>query len=228
MPDRNSMHPLKYVATRQTDGAYNPARKSRRGFHGLRAFTLAETMVASTIFFMGMLGVYTMMIYSYKMESLARYRDNARSVLLTYADRFERLQTTDPATGYLRNFFDTVPSTPNSLGLSWTDNSGNFTDYSTNSATITQSWTDKTGATTSGSVTGFQILIGDSTSAQIPAVITEIVRNCDANGVSRPTTGAGSNAAAGRIVEATFTITYTIPGVPQKQNLSLTVTRTVP
>ena len=228
MPDRNSMHPLKYDAARRLIGAKQPAPSPRRELRSRRAFTLAETMVASTIFFMGMLGVYTMMIYSYKMESLARYRDNARSVLLTYADRFERLQTTDPATGYLRNFFDTVPSTPNSLGLSWTDNSGNFTDYSTNPATITQSWTDNSGNATSGSVTGFQIHLGDSTSAQIPAVLTEIVRNCDANAATRPTTGSGSNAAAGRIIEATFTITYNIPGVPQQQTLSLSVTRTVP
>ena len=174
---------------------------------GSRGVTLVETMMATTIFTMGMLGVYTMMIYSYKMETLARYRDSARSVLLTYADQFERLQTTDPATQALRNFFDTVPTTPNGTGLSWTDNSGNVTV---------------------GVTSGITILIGDATSAQIPAVVTELVKNADANAVNAPATGMGANGAAGRVIEATFTITYTIPGVPQVQTLSMIVTRAVP
>ncbi len=186
-------------------GGYFRGFLSRRHLKGQRGVTLVEAMVATAVFTMGILGVYGMLIYSYNLETLARHRDNARAVLLSFADKFERLQTTDPATSALRNFFDATPTTPNGTGLSWTDNNGTVT---------------------AGTTAGITVTLGSSASSQVQAVVTELVDNLDPNTGAIQAHGPGTNAAAGRIIQATFTIKYTIKGITQSQ--SLAVTRAVP
>jgi Tfp pilus assembly protein PilV len=218
MTARNSMPASNQAARHPLPGGNFSGRCSRHRHHGTRGVTIVEAMVATTIFTMGILGVYAMLIYSYNMETLARHRDNGRAVLMSFADKFERLQTTDPA-GNLRNFFDTSVTTPNGIGLTWTDNTGTITAYnSTTPATVpNMTWINADGTTGSGTGTGIQIMLGDSASAQVPAIVTELVQNVNQDTGALKTTGG--NQAAGRVLQATFTINYTVKGRNQQQTL---------
>lgn len=168
-----------------------------------RAFTLVEVMIATMVFTMGILGVYAMMIKSYELVTLARHRDNGRALLLSFADQFLRLQTTDLISGAVvtRNLFVTN-ATPDGNGLSWTDTSGNV-------GTV--------------DVAGLHVLLGESGSSRVPATVTRQVTNLDATtGVA---VGGVTATAAGWMLQSTFTITYAINGRIQTQ--SITVARSV-
>ena len=173
-------------------------RRARRGF------TLVETMIATMVFTMGILGVYAMMIKSYQLVTLARHRDNARAFLVSFSDQFLRLQTTDMISGVavLRPLFDT--SGTGGDGLTWTDPAGN-TINGNHQANL-------------------QVILGDSNSSQVTATVTRQVTFLDSTGT--PAVG-NVVVAAGWILQGTFTIQYQ----PQGQNLqtqSITVARTVP
>ena len=168
-----------------------------------RGFTLVEVMIATMVFTMGILGVYAMMIKSYELVTLSRHRDNGRALLLSFADQFLRLQTTDLIAGVVvtRPLFVTN-TVPDAGGLNWTDTSGHV-------GTV--------------DVQGLHVLLGESTSSQVPATVTRLVSNLDA------TTGAAVSGvtatAAGWMLQGTFTITYSINGRAQSQ--SITVARSV-
>jgi hypothetical protein len=183
------------------------ARLRRRANRGM---TLAETMIATLVFSMGILGVYAMMLKSYELVTLARHRDNARALLVSFGDQFLRLQTTDAGTNGSNNprplFILTNLTGPTGTGLSWTDVNGNagFID------------------TTNGLL---QVALGDSTggSSQVTAHVSRAVNYVDSTTgnvvASQPAT------AAGWMLQGTFTITYPIRGRIQTQ--SLTVARAV-
>ncbi len=168
-----------------------------------RAFTLVEVMIATMVFTMGILGVYAMMIKSYELVTLARHRDNGRALLLSFADQFLRLQTTDLISGSVvtRNMFVTN-ATPDGNGLSWTDTSGNVGTVDT---------------------AGLHVLLGESTSSRVPATVTRQVTNLDAT--TGDPVGGVTATAAGWMLQGTFTITYAINGRIQSQ--SITVARSV-
>jgi len=56
-------------------------------------FTLPETIIGVVLFAMVMVGVYTGLVQAYHMQAVSRHRDNARAVLRTYLDQFQRLST---------------------------------------------------------------------------------------------------------------------------------------
>jgi hypothetical protein len=167
-------------------------------------------MVATIIFFASILGVYAVLIRSYQMVTLARYRDNARAVLTTFTDQFGRLQTADAAPGggsIIRPLFqpDTWGAyTPNSFGLSWADAEGDAAIAGSNAAPIT-------------------VTLGDPGSSPISAQVTRQIQYLD------PATGMTVNtppaSAAGWILQGTFTIQYTVDKHLQTQQL--TVARSV-
>jgi len=179
-----------------------PSRFRRRVQRG---FTLVETMIATMVFTMGILGVYAMMIKSYQLVTLARHRDNARAFLVSFSDQFLRLQTTDMISGspVLRPLFDTGGSGGD--GLTWTDPAGNVYGGGVHPANL-------------------QVPLGDAQSSRVMATITRQVTYLDTTG-----TPAGGNVvtAAGWILQGTFTITYQPQGQPI-QSQSIIVARTVP
>ena len=172
-----------------------PCTRLRR--HARRGFTLVETMIATLVFAMGILGVYAMMIKSYELVTLSRHRDNSRALLLSFADQFLRLQTTDMISGSVvtRDLFATT-TTPTGVGLSWTDTAGN---------------------TVPGTTSGLPVVLGDSSSSMVPATITRSVTNIDS--VSGDAVSGVTATAAGWMLQATFTITYNIKGRPQTQSV---------
>ncbi|HVN13920.1 MAG TPA: hypothetical protein VMT69_17650 [Kineosporiaceae bacterium] len=107
----------------------DPARQSKGKMRGgalLRrrdsaGFTLFEVFFAAFILCMMAVGVYAILLQAYQTSALARYRDDARAVLRTFADQFERLQTADPATNYRRAIFTTSDAT--GQGLRYWDSS---------------------------------------------------------------------------------------------------------
>jgi Tfp pilus assembly protein PilV len=176
----------------------------------LAAFTLVEAMVSTVIFTMCMLGVYTIEMRSYNISSLTRYRDNARAILQSYADQFERLQTTD-SNGFTVWLFNKTNGDYTGEGLLWDDNTGTpqLSDESTSAAAATDA-------------AGLNITLGNNSSG-IPATVTRLVESID------PSTGAsttGSYTAAGYLLRGTFSITFVVAGSSYSQ--SLTVLRAVP
>ncbi len=176
----------------------------------LAAFTLVEAMVSTVIFTMCMLGVYTIELRAYHLASLTRYRDNARAVLQSYADQFERLQTTDTS-GYTLWLFNTTGNAYTGEGLLWDDNSG-----------TPQLSNESTAGSAATSASGLSITLG-ATSSTIPATVTRLVEQIG------PTTGTSTTAAytaAGYLLRGTFSINFTVSGSSYTQRL--TVLRAVP
>lgn len=169
---------------------------------GTRGFTLVEAMVATFIFTLVMLGVYAALIKSQQLIALTRYQDNARAVLLSFADQFTRLQTTEDGTNLTRVLF--TPTTAEQ---------GTGTDLS---------WGSVNAQTSSTGTENLVINLGGTANA-VPATVTRIVKQIS------PTTGADQTSpytAAGYLLRGTFTISYSISG--KSYNQSLTVVRAVP
>lgn len=89
-------------------------QKPRKAHAG---FTLAEAMVATAVFTLCTLGLYQSLMMSYKMTSVARYSDNARAVLRSFADQFQRLSIRDESNATLWLFYPTAGES--GRGLLW-------------------------------------------------------------------------------------------------------------
>jgi len=175
---------------------------SRRGFRSRKGMTLVEAMMATMVFTLGMLGVYMMLIKSYELVTFCRHRDNARAVLLSFADQFQRLRTTD-SSGTLGFLFQTA-TTPTSFGLSWTDS---------NNVTVSN-YTD------TSDVAGLPVMLGDTASSGIRARVFRTVQPLQMSDGST-VTGSPTYTAAGYMLQATFTVTYTVKGRPFTQSLTV-------
>ena len=173
-----------------------------------------EVMIAAAVFTMGILGVYGMMIKSYEMVTLARHRDNARAILLSFSDQFLRLATTDKIglNNVTRPLFKCADfaGKPGD-GLVWTDSQG------TTWGTKTTPYDD--------AANGPYLHLGDPLhdTAMVMGHITRQISYVDSAG--NPTL-LHTLGAAGWLLQGTFTIEYSINGRSQTQ--SITVTRRVP
>jgi hypothetical protein len=202
MRSPDSMSQFHPIPPHRPDGYVSRLRRRAN-----RGMTLAETMIATLVFSMGILGVYAMMLKSYELVTLARHRDNGRALLISFADQFLRLQTTDQGTNGSVNprplFILTTLTGPTGTGLSWTDTSG--------ASGVLQP-------------DGLHVFLGEAGSSQVEAVVTRFVSAVDtANGNS---VASESPTSAGWMLQGTFAISYTIRGRLQTQ--SLTVARAVP
>jgi type II secretory pathway pseudopilin PulG len=200
---RSLSHPISHFVPPAARPAARCARKTEN-----RGFTLVEVMMSCLIFAMVILGVYMMLIRSYQLAALSRCRDEARAVTRTYADQFERLQTTAIASNggsYTRWLF--YPEGGGSgRGLIW----GGLSDSNVFDTPLT-------------AVSNLAISLGESTHP-VSATVTRNVSYVNA------ATGADASVqtiqAAGYMMRGTFTVSFTI----NKKNYaeSLTVLRAVP
>jgi hypothetical protein len=171
-------------------------------------WTLVEVMTATVIFTIVTICVYLMLVRSYQMAALSRCRDEARAVIRTYADQFERLQTTATASNngsYTRWLF--YPEGGQSgRGLVW----GGLSDSNVFDTPLT-------------SVPNLHITLGESTHP-VAATVTRDVSYVNA------TTGANATTqtiqAAGYLMRGTFAVDFTINNKHYSE--SLTVLRAVP
>jgi hypothetical protein len=162
-------------------------------------------MIAATIFAMTALGVMQMLQRSYELTALARYHDNGRAVLRTFADQFQRLATTEKVGGttYTRWLFNVTPG-PTGKGLVW----GSLSDAPTSDGSLPDTCT---------------VTLGDGAQA-ITANVTRDVRYIN---TSNGAVMIGRNIeAAGYVLQATFSVTYTVSGRAHTQ--SLVMSRAVP
>ncbi len=194
--DSPAIAPDRFVANRR--------QRVRQGF------TLVEVMVATVIFAMTMLGVYTMLMRAYELTALTRYRNDARAVTQSFADQFERLATTKRfgSVDYTVELFD--PMTTAGAGLDWQD---------TTNAPLISDTTSRFNPSTSAALS---ITLGGVNG--IPATVSRVVTWVD------PSTGADRatpyNMAGGYLLRGTFTTSYNVNGKAYSQ--SLTVIRAVP
>jgi len=169
--------------------------------------------VGIAVFVMVTLGTYTMLIRAYELSAQARARDEARAVLRTFGDQFERLQTTDEVGGsvYMRWLFLPTGS-PTGRGLRWGDSSSG--------QMLLSDWNTSVNAS---DVPSLAVTLG-SGSYSIPAQVTREVHYVDES------TGVDSSSqnvqAAGYLLRVTFTIAYKVNNRSYSQ--SLTVARAVP
>lgn len=170
-----------------------------------KGFTLVEVMVALSVATMALLALLGTSVLAYKINHKARLRDNARSVLRTFADQFQRISYSREVivdgvpVNLIRSIF--LPTTsPTGLGLRW----GQLSDETP----------------TAGQSTVLQVDIGPPGSPQLATVTREVTFVNTANGAVSATRVAD---AAGFMISATFTVTYTITGTnsrPISQSIS--------
>ena len=178
----------------------------------VQGFTLMEVIVAMGVFLMVTLGIYTMLFQSYEMVRTVRYRDAARAVLESFGDQFLRLQTTDLDNGIvvIRPLFQVRAVDDLGTGLKWYDPANNY-------------------AAVDGTASGLTITLGKLggsaliSASPITATVTESVTDLnDTDGTPRTTS---IYTAAGRMLQGTFTISYTLGNRVRTQ--TVTVARSV-
>lgn len=172
------------------------------GLRRRKGFTLVDVMVAVGIASMSLMALIGTNLLSYKINHKARLRDNARSVLRTYVDQFQRLAYSDDSSGtnLIRSMFIPTTSGPTGLGLRW----GNLSDETPNP--------DQPSV--------MEVDIGPPGSSQLARVTREV-------SYINPTNGEASTTrisdAAGFMIRGTFTITYTITGSRDKRPISQSI-----
>jgi prepilin-type N-terminal cleavage/methylation domain-containing protein len=196
--------------TMKTQTRCFPAR-----FRAVRGFTLLEVLVSMYLFTMVALGVYSVLVKSYELVAMARNRDNARAVLQSFGDQFLRLQVNDASQQPTALFRVTDITYPNGTGsgLTW---------IKTDGTPITGTDTD-----------GLQVNLGTPpktsqivSNKNITATVREIVRELDPmTGVPATPPATVPFTAAGKMLQAQFTITYKVGSIPCTQ--TLTVARSV-
>ena len=187
--------------------AFQPAARRAPGpDRRRRGFTLVEAMIASGVFIMVTLGVYAMLIKSYQLAALSRTRDEARAVLRTFGDQFERLQTTDvdsSGSTYTRWLF--YPEGVTGRGLSW--GSLSTTDVHTELP----------------AVSSLAVTLGQAGHTVAATVTRDVSYIDDASGA---TTSSAQIKAAGYMMKGTFAITFSMNAKSYTE--TLTVVRAVP
>jgi len=195
-----------------------PFRGGRRnGVQG--GFTLVETMVATVLLSMIILGILAVLIGSYRVAAKARYADHARYIIKSYADQFLTQQPLDTNGNTLAFFQPTVEGptdpSPGSLiplgaGLQGTDPTPTF------------------GGTVSGDSDGLYYYVTLASNAGMSTPVTASVTRTVQ--YIYPNTGVPTlivqSQSAGYLLLGTFTITYPFQGQTMSQSIS--VVRSVP
>ena len=194
-----------------------PATMSGHRFGARGGFTLIEAMVATMVFALVILGVYTAITKAYQLNQVTRYNDQARAVLLSYIDQFQRLETADTigSNSYVRPFFSKTVAT--GYGL---DNLNRINDTAADASAVVSAADGVPKAVT----------LGEASNAAITAYVTRTVYPLNlATGSMLPveTDTTAYYKAPGYALVGIFTITYTMPsGKIYTQRLA--TTRSIP
>ena len=177
-----------------------------------RGMTVVETMIASVLLAMSILGILGCLIAAYRTSAKARYRDHARYIIKSLADQFLTEQTQNTSDGSTITMFQVTA--PTGQGLTWQNPDGSMATHTTSA----------------GFDTGVNVVLGDNTGAPISAVVTRQVQYLASTTVGSTTAGSPvstvSNQAAGYLLRGDFAITYTF--LSQTITQSITVVRSVP
>jgi prepilin-type N-terminal cleavage/methylation domain-containing protein len=153
----------------------------------IKAFTLVEVIIATVVASIALLALLGTAFTAYQINHKARLRDNARAVLRTYIDQFQRISYAEGNT--VRMLFNPTGNSATGLGLRWGGLS-NEIEYPNAPTTL-------------------EINIGPPGSPQT-ATVTRNVQMVNAS------TGNVSSTrvldAAGFMMRAEFTVSYTLSG----------------
>lgn len=170
--------------------ARGPITRGRRG-----GFTLAEVMVATVLLTLIILGILQCLIGAYRVAAKARYRDQARYVIKSFADQFLTQDTADSSGNTLTMFKTTVDSngnlTPLGTGLSWINADGSTPPVPTGTQPL-------------------YVQLGDTAGATITATVTRQVSYIYPS--TGQTTLITQSEPAGYLLEGDFTIGYSYLG----------------
>ena len=180
---------------------HNAAKAGRRVVRK-KGFTLVEVMVATTLLTMVGLGILSVLVGAYRVAAKARYRDQARYVIKSFADQFLTQQPADVSGNTYTMFQVTVDTNGNSApvgtGMSWTDYNGNACQP------------DGTGMF-------FYVPLGNNTATPLTATVTRKVSYIASDGSA---TLIYAPVAAGNLLEGDFVIKYPYLGVTQTETIS--------
>jgi type II secretory pathway pseudopilin PulG len=209
------MHKIPHPSWEMSGDAIRRTRRSA-------GFTLVEVMVTAVLLVMAALPIFWILVDSYRLVTLTRYRDNARAVLQTYADQFLRLQTSDTQGSTMtRPFFTRVDPPGTGVGLLWDNNSTpglNLTSLSNETGFQTPA---TSGASLPIILGGTQTTAGSLPANGIPAQVTRTVQGIDSNGNIVSGSTSFTAISAGEMLLGTFTITYTVNNQQITQSLSV-------
>lgn len=155
------------------------------------AFTLVEVMVGTVLFLIAALGIFSGLIYAYRLAAETRYRDHARFILKSLSDEF-LVQKSEDETGELKTMF--VPTeNATGLGLLWQG--------------------------TEGQAAGLTVTLGSTTGSPISdALVTREVTYLELDGT--PSTSPPSSTG-GVLVRGNFRIAYSYSNRNYSQQLSV-------
>jgi type II secretory pathway pseudopilin PulG len=187
-----------------TDMAPNHCLSSIINAKRKQGMTLVEVMVTMLVTVSVILALFATILTAYQLNHKARLRDNARAVLRTYVDQFQRLAYSDED-NVIRMLFQTTTE-ETGHGLFW----GGLSDK-----------IDYVGAPTT-----LEINIG-SPGAEQRATVTRRVSFIDSN-TGNPST-ARITDAAGFILMAEFKVSYSIgrPGSANEISQSMSTLRLI-
>ena len=187
--------------------------------------------MAAVIVTIGALGVYNALFQAYALSARARYLDEGRAILQTFADQFLRLDTAakDPVSGviYTRELFVPV-SSGTGAGLQY------WYPTITSPGVLSNELSNATSFASSG--TGASVYIGGPQGAPnaILATVTRVVQAVDPgphvpgthiggspNGGATFPSGTNPSYGAGKLLLGTFAITYQLNGRTVTQTLSV-------
>ncbi len=195
--------------SRQDKASHSARNPNRR-----KGFTLVDVMIAVGVASIMLLALFGTSFLTYKINHKARLRDNARAVLRTFVDQFQRLSYSDEETGsnQPREIFITTTgsnstvSAPTSSGLEW----GKLNTFKPD-----------------GTVKPPCIVnIGTPDAPQLATVTRDVWWIEPSTGNA---TASKSVEAAGFMLKGRFTITYTLTGTTGRSiSQSMTTLRLVP
>jgi prepilin-type N-terminal cleavage/methylation domain-containing protein len=183
--------------------ALSPSRPS--GIRSARGLTLVEVMVAATVFALIMLGIFKIFIESYRYSDLARHRDNVRSILNIYANRFltEAIPTPPPD-----NMWSITDDLGTGLGLDVPRFSGPPVTPNASGVLIADI----------GDLDG--VAANNATGSYVRVSFTRVVKNLDeSDGTVNLSTV--NNAGYGKILQGTFTANFDYKGKSVTQTLTV-------
>jgi len=155
------------------------------------AFTLVEVMVGTVLFLIAALGIFSGLIYAYRLAAETRYRDNARYILKSLGDEFLVQRSEDDLGGIKIMFAPTESAT--GLGLLWQGNEGEES--------------------------GLTVTLGTNTGAPIAnALVTREVTYLELDGMPSM---APASSTGGILVRGNFQIAYSYANRNYSQQLSV-------
>jgi Tfp pilus assembly protein PilV len=155
------------------------------------AFTLVEVMVGTVLFLIAALGIFSGIIYAYRLAAETRYRDNARYILKSLGDEFLVQKSEDDLGGIKTMFAPTESAT--GLGLLWQGNEGEES--------------------------GLTVTLGANTGAPIAnALVTREVTYLELDGMPSM---APASSTGGILVRGNFQIAYSYANRNYSQQLSV-------